>query len=275
MKKILLVASALLLATPAMAQHAHEKGPNGGQMEDVAGVEVEMVASGKTLTFNVFDEAKKPVSTNGFSGSVMLTSGSDRETIPLVAAGNALKAEAKAAKRGVAANLAVCDAKVARWARKSEKACCSDYAYDPGAHEECVAAVDIAVIDAGTGSCEGGDSEAGIPDVFAQRWKLGDICNERSDNTFDRDEYDCCVSTPGCEPEASWNAETLCNEMTCKCEESMFDTADRGFQACVASVGGEAEPVRQLIVATAEAMGALRARYLKRAKAWAKQQQQH
>ncbi len=95
MKKILLVASALLLATPAMAQHAHEKGPNGGQMEDVAGVEVEMVASGKTLTFNVFDEAKKPVSTSGFSGSVMLTSGSDRETIPLVASGNALKAEAK------------------------------------------------------------------------------------------------------------------------------------------------------------------------------------
>jgi hypothetical protein len=95
MKKILLVASALLLATPALAQHVHEKGPNGGQMEDVAGVEVEMVASGKTLTFNVFDEAKKPVSTSGFSGSVMLTSGSDRETIPLVAAGNALKAEAK------------------------------------------------------------------------------------------------------------------------------------------------------------------------------------
>jgi hypothetical protein len=95
MNKILLVASALLFTAPAMAQHAHETGPNGGPMEDVAGIDLEMVASGRTLTFNVFDEAKKPVSTSGFSGSVMVTSGSDRETIPLVAAGNALKAEAK------------------------------------------------------------------------------------------------------------------------------------------------------------------------------------
>ena len=96
MKKLLLVVTALVFAAPAMAQHVHEKSPNGGPMEDVAGVEVEMVASGKTLTFNVFDEAKKPVSTIGFSGSAMLTSGSDRETLPLVVSGNALKAEAKA-----------------------------------------------------------------------------------------------------------------------------------------------------------------------------------
>lgn len=95
MRKILLIATALLLAGPAVAQHVHEKGPNGGQMEDVAGVEVEMVASGKTLTFNVFDEAKKPLSTSGYSGSVLLTSGSDRETLQLSASGNSLKAEAK------------------------------------------------------------------------------------------------------------------------------------------------------------------------------------
>lgn len=95
MKKILLLATALLVAVPAMAQHAHEKGPNGGPMEDVAGLEVEMVASGKALTFNVFDEAKKPVPTTGFSGSAMLTVGSERETVPLIASGTALKAETK------------------------------------------------------------------------------------------------------------------------------------------------------------------------------------
>ena len=42
MKKFLLVASALLFATPTMAQHVHQKGPNGGPMEDVAGVHVEI-----------------------------------------------------------------------------------------------------------------------------------------------------------------------------------------------------------------------------------------
>ena len=85
-----------------------------------------------------------------------------------------LKAEAKAARRGVAADLATCDAKVARWTKRPEKACCSDYAYDPVAHEACVDAVDSAVIDAGTGSCDGGDLEDGIPDeggsIQGQKW---------------------------------------------------------------------------------------------------------
>lgn len=95
MKTILLVAATLLFAAPAMAQHVHQTGPNGGPMEDVAGVHVEMIASGKTLTFNILDEANKPVSTSGFSGSVLLASGSERETLPLVASGSALKADAK------------------------------------------------------------------------------------------------------------------------------------------------------------------------------------
>ncbi|UGV27399.1 hypothetical protein E0H22_17950 [Rhodopseudomonas boonkerdii] len=96
MKKFLLVASALLFATPTMAQHVHQKGPNGGPMEDVAGVHVEMVASGKTLTFNILDEANKPLPTAGYSGSALLSAGSKRETLQLTASGNALKGEAKA-----------------------------------------------------------------------------------------------------------------------------------------------------------------------------------
>lgn len=95
MKKILLVASALLFAAPALAQHVHHKGPNGGPMEDVAGVHLEMVVSGKTLTFHVIDEASKPISANGYSGAVLLTSGGARETLPLVVDGTAMKAEAK------------------------------------------------------------------------------------------------------------------------------------------------------------------------------------
>jgi hypothetical protein len=95
MKTILLVAAALLFAAPTMAQHAHQKGPNGGPMEDVAGVHVEMIATGKVLTFNILDEANRPLPAGGFSGAVLLTSGSDRETLPLVTSGTALKAEAK------------------------------------------------------------------------------------------------------------------------------------------------------------------------------------
>ncbi|WP_322515113.1 hypothetical protein SR870_19210 [Rhodopseudomonas palustris] len=95
MKKILLVASAVLLAGSAFAQHVHQKGPNGGAMEDVAGVHVEMVATGRTISFNVYDESNKPISTKGFSGSALLTSDGDRETLTLVATDNALKAEAK------------------------------------------------------------------------------------------------------------------------------------------------------------------------------------
>ena len=95
MKKTLLVVTALLFAAPAMAQHVHQKGPNGGQMEDVAGVHLEMVASGKTITFNVLDEANKPMPTTGFSGSAMVTSGSERETLTLTPSGNVLKGEAK------------------------------------------------------------------------------------------------------------------------------------------------------------------------------------
>lgn len=95
MKKILLVASLLSIAGPALAQHVHQKGPNGGPLEDVAGVHVEMIASGRTLTFNVFDEANKPLSSKGMSGSALVSSGGDRETLPLVAADNALTAESK------------------------------------------------------------------------------------------------------------------------------------------------------------------------------------
>ena len=95
MKKMLVVAFVLLAGAPAFAQHVHQKGPNGGPLEDVAGVHLEMLASGRSLTFNIFDEANKPVSGKGFSGSAMVASGNERETLPLVVADNALKADAK------------------------------------------------------------------------------------------------------------------------------------------------------------------------------------
>jgi hypothetical protein len=98
MKYVLAIVAALALSLPAIAQHKHgsQKGPNGGQMQDVAGVHVELVTSGSTITLNVFDEANKPVSTQGFSGSALVVSGADRETVSLTPSGeNALTGEAR------------------------------------------------------------------------------------------------------------------------------------------------------------------------------------
>ena len=99
MKRILAVIALILWSGIAAAQHSHGnvKGPNGGPIHDVAGVHAELVMSGNVLTINLFDEANKPVSSKGFSGSVLLVSGNTRETIQLAVSGDtALKGEAKA-----------------------------------------------------------------------------------------------------------------------------------------------------------------------------------
>lgn len=100
MKKILIIAFSILWAGVAMAQHSHGnvKGPNGGPVQDVAGVHAELVVSGNTVTINILDENNKPTSAKGFSGSVLIVSGNARETVQLAASGDtALKGEAKAA----------------------------------------------------------------------------------------------------------------------------------------------------------------------------------
>ena len=100
MKHVALIVATLLWSGSAMAQHNHGnmKGPNGGPMQDVAGVHAELVASGTTVTLNLFDEANKPVSSKGFSGSALVVSGADRETVTLAPSGDsALAGEARKA----------------------------------------------------------------------------------------------------------------------------------------------------------------------------------
>lgn len=103
MKFVAMVAAALLYALPASAQHSHgAKGPNGGVVEDVAGVHAELVTKGNVVTINVLDENNKPIATKGYSGSLLIVNGSDRETVTLAPSGDsALKGEAK---RAVATN---------------------------------------------------------------------------------------------------------------------------------------------------------------------------
>ncbi|WP_454642786.1 hypothetical protein [Bradyrhizobium liaoningense] len=64
MKYIAILVLSLIWSAPSFAQHSHgsEKGPNGGQMEDVAGIDAELLTSGNTITINVFDPGNgKPV----------------------------------------------------------------------------------------------------------------------------------------------------------------------------------------------------------------------
>jgi hypothetical protein len=90
---LVLMAALALSSVPALA----EKGPNGGQMEDVSGVDAELLVSGSTLTFNIFaDDENKPLSTKGYTGAVLVVNGANRETLSLTPFGeNALKADAK------------------------------------------------------------------------------------------------------------------------------------------------------------------------------------
>ena len=106
MKYVIALIATLIFALPAAAQHAHgAKGPNGGQMEDLAGVHAELVTARSTITINVFDEGGKPLNTKAYSGSVLVVTGPNRETVSLTPSGsNALQGDAK---NPIAANAAI------------------------------------------------------------------------------------------------------------------------------------------------------------------------
>lgn len=99
MKYLAIVFLAFMWSAPTYAQHAHggEKGPNGGPMEDVAGIDAELITSGNKITINVFDPKNaKPVATKNYSAAVMIASESARETVTLAPQGeNSLQGDAK------------------------------------------------------------------------------------------------------------------------------------------------------------------------------------
>jgi hypothetical protein len=99
MKLVLALAAILAFTLPAAAQHKHgTKGPNGGIVEDVAGVHAELLAAGNALTVNILDEDNKPLSAKGYTASALVVNGPDRETITLAPSGDAaLKGETKKA----------------------------------------------------------------------------------------------------------------------------------------------------------------------------------
>ena len=96
MRRVLAILAALSMASPAFAEE-YEKGPNGGLMLDVAGIDAELMTAGNSVTFNIFvPNTPKPVSTKGFTAAALIVSGNSRETLPLAPQGeNSLKGDAK------------------------------------------------------------------------------------------------------------------------------------------------------------------------------------
>jgi hypothetical protein len=96
MRYVWAILVALAMASPATAEE-YEKGPNGGLMLDVAGIDAELLTSGNTVMINVFEAFKpKPVSTKGYTAAVLIVSGANREPLTLTPSGeNSLKGEAK------------------------------------------------------------------------------------------------------------------------------------------------------------------------------------
>ena len=96
MRFVVAILAALSMASPAFAEE-YEKGPNGGLMLDVAGIDAELLTSGNTVTINIFEAFKaKPVSTKGYTAAVLIAGGAGRETVTLAPQGeNSLKGDAK------------------------------------------------------------------------------------------------------------------------------------------------------------------------------------
>ena len=96
MRFVLAILAAFSMASPAFAAE-YEKGPNGGLMLDVAGIDAELLTTGNTVTINIFEATSpKPVSTKGYTAAVLIVSGANREPVTLTQSGeNSLKGEAK------------------------------------------------------------------------------------------------------------------------------------------------------------------------------------
>lgn len=77
MRYALLLFAALSFAAPAFAEE-YEKGPNGGLMLDVAGIDAELLTTEKTVTINVFDAKNgKPIATKATRGRCLSPAGAD------------------------------------------------------------------------------------------------------------------------------------------------------------------------------------------------------
>lgn len=77
------LAASLCLFAAAASAHGPGRGPNGGQMQDVAGAHVELVARGSDLVLYLFDADNKPMPAKGAAATATVLTGGKQETVTL------------------------------------------------------------------------------------------------------------------------------------------------------------------------------------------------
>lgn len=79
----LVLAGAILLVALTASAHGPARGPNGGQMQDVAGAHVELVADGAGIAVYLFDVGNQPMPATGAAATATVLAQGRQETITL------------------------------------------------------------------------------------------------------------------------------------------------------------------------------------------------
>jgi hypothetical protein len=88
----LVYAMGLCLIVATAYAHGPARGPNGGQMQDLAGGHVELVAHDNEIAVYLFDAEDKPMSAQGVIATVTVLSQGKQETVMLQPAdGNVMR----------------------------------------------------------------------------------------------------------------------------------------------------------------------------------------
>mgnify|MGYP000887167671 CR=1 FL=1 len=83
--RCLLFACCLIAISGLASAHGPARGPNGGQMQDLAGSHVELVAKGSELVLYLFDAENKPILAKGAAATATVLATGRTETVTLVA----------------------------------------------------------------------------------------------------------------------------------------------------------------------------------------------
>lgn len=74
---------AVATATAPAGAHAPGRGPNGGQMQDLAGSHVEVVAQGSEIVVYLFDADDKPIAAEPAKATATVLAGGRQEVVTL------------------------------------------------------------------------------------------------------------------------------------------------------------------------------------------------
>ena len=94
-RRLLFACCLIAISGPASA-HGPTRGPNGGQMQDLAGSHVELVAKDSELVLYLFDAENKPVPAKDAAATATVLATGQQETVTFVAGdGNAMRGKGR------------------------------------------------------------------------------------------------------------------------------------------------------------------------------------